>query len=259
MPFVDCTQTTDKDTQKKRTLAYSPIFITCGPIPTLYQDDQTRKDAFLLKMHATAKVHFGTMLDRPYFCVLEVSDTGYHHCHQMIVTAKRTTRWLSYTYKVKDLLRLNPDFGPDETRLPNCAAHHCMAPKHVSPAEIMTNYVTFSTKGKNIGSGDIRLDPLGPEPMRPILDRPSLAAVLASTDPFNPTGPHEVLTQWHHYDMALQHWKDRKRFLNIAKAYKREHAHVLSHPTHPHHAYHKAQLARKEKLVADFITRVTSK
>lgn len=196
------------------------------------------------------------MKDQPYFCILELSDEGYYHGHQMINTDKVTSLWLSYTYKVKDILSKTSGYDPSETRLPNCSAHYCSAPKHVSATEIMTNYVTFSTKGKNIGSGDLRLDPLGPEPIRPILDKPTLL-----TD--DPTAAWinrhwDTYNEWKAYELRLHHWRDLKYKLDMAKRYKREWSFILSEPKHPHHAFHKATLARKEQFVADLITRETT-
>lgn len=202
-----------------------------------------------------AKVHFGTnMKDDPYFCVFEMSDGEYYHAHQMIATTKRTTRWLSYTSKLRDLLRLLPDSDPDERRHPNASAHHCQAGKHESATQIMTNYVTFSNKGKNIGSGDIRLDPLGPEPIRPLLDYPQGRTLVGSSSPRTML----LWLDWLSYYGSIRRWKDVKYHLNIAKQYKRDYAFILSEPQHPHYAFHKDTLARKEAWVQNYIRLLTT-
>lgn len=240
MPFIKCAATDN------RINPYCPLFFTFGPLPKVWQQDDERRKAFEDKMRATAKVHFGNMKDEPYFCVFEMSDGEYYHAHQMIATTKRTTKWLSYCNKIKDQLRLLPDSDPEERRLPNACAHHCQAGKHESATQIMTNYVTFSNKGKNIGSGDIRLDPLGPEPIRPLLDFPQGRSLTSM-----PTGL--LWMQWLKFYGDRRRWKDVKFHLNIAKQYKSDYAFILSEPKHPHYAFHKATLARKEAWVQNYI------
>jgi len=202
------------------------------------------------------------MKDQPYFCVLEFTEEGYYHAHQMIVTDKRSAKWLSWTYKLKDLVRTNPNLESSQTRLPNADAHHCLAPKRISPIEIMTNYVTFSTKGKNIGSGDIRLDPLGPKSIRPVLDKPAPPPNMSENQYVDKrwwVTNFPLWEQWKTFERSLTAWNELKFKLEVAKRYKREYAFILSEPSHPHHKFHKAQLALKEQFVADLITRETTK
>lgn len=254
MGFLPCIHTPKTETEKARTNCYKTVFGTFGPLPKSYLEGPNNvifTDQFLL----LAQTHFPNLNARPYAVVIELTDKGYVHGHYMLDFAKESSLWWSFTYRVKDLLALHPDPDPDQTRLITCRSFVCRGRKRDDNATIMANYLEFSNKGKNIGEGVVKRDPLGPKPIRPTLDKLPWDSARAASSNYLVSFSRSS-DEWGKYHLALSSWNDRNYKLDTVKRYRKEHSWVLSEPTHPHHAYHKSELLRKQTWLDNYITRL---